>query len=373
MLRPVALALELEALRASFVVGTPREPCAACDRPDPDLDVVVRRATSTRSWPRPVRSVPTSPRHGCCRCRDVHVDTAWDRSTSSSGVPGRGGRVGSRTCGWRHERADRAGGRSRSVCCARRPAGRRGARPVLRRPDHRGRATDGSAAPGRCSSTSASPWRRHLPLVELHGNAGSRWGDPPADAQYVEVRLSAYGEARPRRGSARRSARSRSGPRRGLLVRRRPGAPFDPGARRRSAARRMPPTRAVPSMPPVGSSATWTACSRAAGAAAPQCTISPVGGDLVITGLPLGVTGEEVLERIAQRANDYERGAGGRPPRRAIRRPAARSRDPHRPRPARRRTPAISLRRGRRLRAATEWLLDVRPVTTSATPGCPAR
>lgn len=36
-------------------------------------------------------------------------------------------------------------------------------------------------------------WRTHLNLVELHGNWGTVDGDPPADAEYTEVRLSPAG------------------------------------------------------------------------------------------------------------------------------------------------------------------------------------
>ena len=37
------------------------------------------------------------------------------------------------------------------------------------------------------------PWRLHLPLLEGRGNLGSQYGDPPADATYTEVQLSAVG------------------------------------------------------------------------------------------------------------------------------------------------------------------------------------
>ena len=215
------------------------------------------------------------------------------------------------------------------------------------------------------------PWRRHLPLVELHGNAGSRWGDPPADAQYVEVRLSRYGEL------ALAAEREEVGPVplglvEGSWYADGPVPPFDPervvGALLAGAT-----DAGGPSMPAgrVVGDVDGLLAGRVVRLRL-ECTISPVGGDLVITGLPLGVTGEEVLQRIAQRANDYERGAGGRPLR-TIRRAGSPVRDVidhsterdgvrlH-----------VSLDEGADLRAATEWLLDVWPVTTERDARLPA-
>jgi hypothetical protein len=38
-----------------------------------------------------------------------------------------------------------------------------------------------------------APWRLHLPLLDPYGNWGSQQGDPAADAQYTELRLSPVG------------------------------------------------------------------------------------------------------------------------------------------------------------------------------------
>src|SRR5262245_14558627 len=39
----------------------------------------------------------------------------------------------------------------------------------------------------------AVPWKRHLCLLDGQGNYGSPGDDPPADAEYTEVRLSPLG------------------------------------------------------------------------------------------------------------------------------------------------------------------------------------
>ncbi len=208
------------------------------------------------------------------------------------------------------------------------------------------------------------PWRRHQPLVELHGNSGSRFGDPPADAQYVEVRLSPVGEL------ALAAEREEVGPVplglvEGSWYADGPVPPFDPervvGALLAGAT-----DAGGPSMPS-GGRVVGDVDRLLAGQAVRlrlECTITAVGGDLVITGLPLGVSGDEVLQFIAQRASDYERGPGGRPLR-SIRRAGSPVRDVmdlsterdgvrlH-----------IHLDEDADLRAAKEWLLDVWPVTT---------
>lgn len=208
------------------------------------------------------------------------------------------------------------------------------------------------------------PWQRHVPLVELHGNAGTVLGDPPADAQYVEVRLSAFGEL------ALAAEREEVGPLplglvEGSWYADGPVPPFD--AERVVGALLAGSTDAgAPSMP-AGGRVVGDVEALLAGAPVRvrlECTILAAGGDLVITGLPLGVRGDEVLQRIAQRANDVERGAGGRPLR-AIRRAGSPVRDviDHSTERDGVRL-QISLDEGADLRAAKEWLLDVWPVTT---------
>lgn len=78
MLRPVALALELEALGASFVVvGSTARAVRGLDVRPADLDVVVR-LRDVDAFVVAVRALGgdlTAAR--LRRCRDVHVDTAW--------------------------------------------------------------------------------------------------------------------------------------------------------------------------------------------------------------------------------------------------------------------------------------------------------
>lgn len=78
MLRSVALARELDALGASFVVvGSTALALRGRDVRPADLDVVVH-TDEVEALVRAVRALGgdlTSPR--LLRCRDVHVDTAW--------------------------------------------------------------------------------------------------------------------------------------------------------------------------------------------------------------------------------------------------------------------------------------------------------
>jgi hypothetical protein len=78
MLRPVALALELDALGAAFVVvGSTAAMLRGCDVRPADLDVVVEPADAS-AFVAAVRSLGGGLSDAQLRrCRDVHVDTAW--------------------------------------------------------------------------------------------------------------------------------------------------------------------------------------------------------------------------------------------------------------------------------------------------------
>lgn len=78
MLRPVALALELDALGAAFVVvGSTAAMLRGVDVRPADLDVVVE-PVDVAAFGAAVRALGGSVSDArLLRCRDVHVDTAW--------------------------------------------------------------------------------------------------------------------------------------------------------------------------------------------------------------------------------------------------------------------------------------------------------
>lgn len=129
------------------------------------------------------------------------------------------------------------------------------------------------------------PWRRHQPLVELHGNSGSRFGDLPADAQYVEVRLSPVGEL------ALAAEREEVGPVplglvEGSWYADGPVPPFDPERVVGALLSARATDAGGPSMPS-GGRVVGDVDRLLAGQAVRlrlECTITAVGGDLVITG-----------------------------------------------------------------------------------------
>ncbi|HET7900743.1 MAG TPA: hypothetical protein VFL59_06110 [Candidatus Nanopelagicales bacterium] len=216
------------------------------------------------------------------------------------------------------------------------------------------------------------PWRRHLPLVELLGNAGSIVGDPAADAQYVEVRLSRVGAL------ALAAERGETGPVplglvEGSWYADGPVPPFDPervvGALLAAGADVGLP--AMPSGGVVSGDLEGLLAGRAVRLRL-SCRIVAVGGDLVITETPMGVAGDEVLQRIAERATDHVRDAHGLPLR-SIRRkgsPVVDVEDLTTMRDGVRLV--VRLDDGADLRAAKEWLLDVWPVTVERDARLPA-
>jgi len=156
------------------------------------------------------------------------------------------------------------------------------------------------------------PWRRHLPLVELYGDAGSVTGDPPGDAEHVEVRLADYGVL------ALAAERGEVGPVPIGLVEGSwavggPVPPFDPAAVVGALLAGAPD--AGPPAPPGGGNVEGDVEGLLRGSAVRLtvgCTIRPEGGNLVITEIPLGVPGGQVFASIVDRAMRYTEGADGR-------------------------------------------------------------
>lgn len=204
----------------------------------------------------------------------------------------------------------------------------------------------------------AVPWRVHLPLVEGHGNLGTQGGDPPADAQYVEARLSAIGAL------ALASERDEVGPVplgliEGSLYRDGPVPPFAPDAVVGTLL--AGGSDAGPPVLPTGGSVDGDIDGLLAGRPTRLtlgCTIRPLGGDLVITEVPLGVDADLVVENLRNRSREHVSRSG------ELRRPAG--------------CPVldvtdettmrngllirIALDPGSDLRRAAEWVRDVWPV-----------
>jgi DNA gyrase/topoisomerase IV subunit A len=207
------------------------------------------------------------------------------------------------------------------------------------------------------------PWRVHLPLVELHGNAGTAMGDPPADAVYVETRLSPIGAL------ALAAERGEIGPIplgiiEGSLYRGGPAPPFDPatvvGTLLAAGSDVGPPAL------PTGGTVEGDIAGLLAGRGVRLtlgCTIRPEAGRLVITEIPLGAEAERIVDGIVQRSLSHERDPHGRA-HRVVRRhdsPVADVRDETSSRDGIR--IVIELERGTDLLVARDWLRDVWPVS----------
>jgi len=263
----------------------------------------------------------------------------------------------------------------------------------------------GSGEPARCSDVLAAvdrlhgigpryswpalvdlsvPWRVHLPLLDTVGNVGTQAGDRPADPVYVETQLSDVGAL------ALASERGEVGPVplgliEGSLYRGGPVPPFAPdavvGALLAAGADAGPPVL------PTGGTVAGDLEGLLAGRPVRLtlgCTIRPLGGDLVITEVPLGVELDELVQMIGSRARRERGDAVGRPyadyPGGPEAGPPARDR--------RRGCPVVdvidetTMRNGliirvmvdprSDVRTAAEWLRDVWPVTTEIDARLPA-
>jgi len=145
------------------------------------------------------------------------------------------------------------------------------------------------------------PWRLHLPLLEGRGNLGSQYGDPPADATYTEVQLSAVGAL------AVAAERAEVGPVplgliEGSLYRGGEVPPFGPArviAALQTGARAAGP----PSLPAGGVVAGPVEALLAGRKARLQlgCDIVREPGQLVLTHVPLGVDIARVTQSIVSR------------------------------------------------------------------------
>lgn len=149
------------------------------------------------------------------------------------------------------------------------------------------------------------PWRLHLPLLDMNGNVGSQHGDPPADARYMEVRLSPVGAL------ALAAERGEIGPVPlglvdGSLYRDGPVPPFDP--RRVVSALLSGSTDVGPPVLPTGGVIAGDIAALIAGRAARlelSCEIHHEPDLLVITAVPLGVDIDRVEQSVLMRARAF--------------------------------------------------------------------
>lgn len=147
-----------------------------------------------------------------------------------------------------------------------------------------------------------APYRLHLPLLDVRGNWGSRYGDPAADARYTEVRLSRVGAL------AVAAERGELGPVplgliEGSLYRDGPVPPFNPAAV--VAALRTGGGHAGPPVAPTGGTIDGDipALLRGRGTTLTLgCAIRVEPGALVITGEPLGIPVDALERTIASRS-----------------------------------------------------------------------
>lgn len=149
----------------------------------------------------------------------------------------------------------------------------------------------------------AVPWRLHLPLLDMTGNTGSQHGDPPADARYTDMRLSAVGAL------ALAAERGELGPVplgliEGSLYRDGPVPPFDP--RRVVAALRAGSGDAGPPSLPTGGLVGGEVEALLAGRRARlelSCEIRHEPDLIVVTAVPLGVEIDRVEQSLSMRAH----------------------------------------------------------------------
>jgi hypothetical protein len=143
------------------------------------------------------------------------------------------------------------------------------------------------------------PWRVHLPLVELDGNAGTQLGDAPADPEFVSVRLSPFGAL------VLAAEREEAGPVpvgliEGSLYRGGKVPPYDPGAVVGAllAGEEHAGLPVMPTGGTVGGDVVGLLAGRPVQLTL-GCTFAAEAGRLVITEIPLGVPGGRIIDTIA--------------------------------------------------------------------------
>lgn len=153
-------------------------------------------------------------------------------------------------------------------------------------------------------------WRVHLPLLHLYGNAGTQGGNPPADARYLEGRLSPVGAL------ALAAERGEVGPVplgliEGSLYRGGPVPPFAPHAV--VGALLAGRDDCGPPVLPTGGTVEGDLAALLSGETVRLrlgCTIRDEIERLVITEVPLGVDADRIVESLTHRLRRYERGEG---------------------------------------------------------------
>lgn len=151
-----------------------------------------------------------------------------------------------------------------------------------------------------------APWRLHLPLLDPHGNWGSQHGDPAADAQYTQVRLSPFGAL------ALAAERAEVAPVplgliEGSLYRDGPVPPFSP--RRVVAALRTESAEAGPPALPTGGTVDGDLTALLAGRRARLqlgCEIVNEPSALVVAAVPLGVPIDLLEQCLATRSRSFQ-------------------------------------------------------------------
>lgn len=151
-----------------------------------------------------------------------------------------------------------------------------------------------------------APWRLHLPLLDPYGNWGSQHGDPAADPQYTQVRLSPIG-ALALAAEREQVAPVPLGLIEGSLYRDGPVPPFDP--RRVVAALRTGSTDAGPPTLPTGGTIDGDLTALLAGRKTRLqlgCEIEHEAGSLVVAAVTLGVPIDLLEQCLTSRSRSLQ-------------------------------------------------------------------
>lgn len=151
-----------------------------------------------------------------------------------------------------------------------------------------------------------APWRLHLPLLDPYGNWGSQHGDPAADPQYTQVRLSAVG-ALALAAEREEVAPVPLGLIEGSLYRDGPVPPFAP--RRVVAALRTGSSDAGAPTLPTGGTVDGDLTALQAGRRTRLqlgCQLVHEAGSLVIVAVPLGVPIDLVEQCLSGRSRSLQ-------------------------------------------------------------------